>query len=64
LGGAASTAATKLPTYKLQLGDIDELIDKVFTVASIGHKAFTSGLYPAARQYLIAENEVEAWKPT
>jgi hypothetical protein len=35
-------------------------MDRVFTVASINHTAFTDGLREEAQQYLIAENEV--WK--
>jgi hypothetical protein len=38
-------------------------MDKVFTVGSIGHKAFVSCLHmPEAKKYLIKENEVAAWK--
>jgi hypothetical protein len=50
-------------THALALGEIDELMDKVFTVASISHKAFASCLLmPVAEAYLIEENEVAAWK--
>jgi hypothetical protein len=50
-------------THALWLGEIDELMDKVFTVASISHKAFASCLLmPVAEAYLIEENEVAAWK--
>jgi hypothetical protein len=49
------------PEYTLQLGDVDELMDKVFTLASISHKAYTNGLLPVARQYLTAENEEAGW---
>jgi len=50
-------------THALWLGEIDELMDKVFTVGSISHKAFVSYVpMPEARDYLIKENEVAAWK--
>ena len=50
-------------THALWLGEIDALMDKVFTVGSISHKAFVSCLpMPEARDYLIKENEVAAWK--
>ena len=50
-------------THALWLGEIDELVDKVFTVGSISHKAFVSCVpMPEARDYLIKENEVAAWK--
>ena len=50
-------------THALWLGEIDELMDKVFTVGSIGHKAFASCLpMPSAKEYLIKENGVAAWK--
>jgi len=49
-------------THALWLGDIDELMDRVFTAGSISHKAFGSVLHmPAATEYLIKENEVAAW---
>jgi hypothetical protein len=47
-------------THALWLGEIDELMDKVFTVGSISHKAFVNRL-PEAKDYLIKENEVAAW---
>ena len=41
-------------THALWLGEIDELMDKVFTVGSISHKAFVSCVpMPEARDYLI-----------
>jgi hypothetical protein len=50
-------------THALWLGEIDELMDKVFTVGSINHKAYVNGLHmPEAKEYLINENEVAAWK--
>jgi HEPN domain-containing protein len=50
-------------THALWLGEIDELVDKVFTVGSISHKAFVSCVpTPEARDYMIKENEVAAWK--
>ena len=50
-------------THALRLGEIDELMDKVFTVGSISHKAFVSCVpMSEARDYLIKENEVVAWK--
>src|ERR1700730_7524208 len=50
-------------THALWLGKIDELMDKIFTVASISHKAFASCLHmPVAEAYLIEENGVAAWK--
>ena len=49
--------------HALWLGEIDELMDEVFTVGSIGHKAFASCLpMPSAKEYLIKENGVAAWK--
>jgi len=63
------TSTARAPTtgdYRNQrkwLGEIDELMDKVFTVGSISHKAFVSCLpMPEARDYLTKENEVAAWK--
>jgi hypothetical protein len=50
-------------THALWLGEIDDLMDKVFTVASIGHQAYVNILHmPEAKEYLIKENEVAAWK--
>jgi hypothetical protein len=50
-------------THALWLGEIDELMDKVFTVGSINHKAYVNGLHmPEAKEYLIKENEVGTWK--
>ena len=48
-------------THDPCLGEIDELMDKIFTVGSISHKAFASRLMPLAKEYLIKENEVAAW---
>jgi hypothetical protein len=49
-------------THALWLGEIDELMDKVFTGGSISHKAYVSCLHmPEANEYLIKENEVAAW---
>jgi hypothetical protein len=49
--------------FPMALGEIDELMDKVFTVGSINHKAYANGLHmPEAKEYLIKENEVAAWK--
>src|SRR5262245_20429579 len=48
--------------FALWLGDIDELMDKVFTVGSISHKAYVLCLHKSeAKEYLIKENEVAAW---
>jgi HEPN domain-containing protein len=50
-------------THALWLGEIDELMDKVFTVGSISHNAYVSGLHMSdATEYLIKENEVATWK--
>jgi hypothetical protein len=49
-------------THALWLGEIDELMDKVFTVGSISHKAYVHCLHKSeAKEYLIKENEVAAW---
>ena len=51
------------PTHTLWLGEIDELMDKVFTDGSISHAAFVGCLLmPEAKEYLLKENEVAAWK--
>jgi hypothetical protein len=48
--------------YTLWLGEIDELMDKVFTVGSISHKAYVLCLHKSeAKEYLIKENDVAAW---
>jgi hypothetical protein len=40
-------------------------MDKIFTVGSIGHKAYANQLHmPVATEYLIKENEVAAWRRT
>jgi hypothetical protein len=50
-------------THALWLGEIDELMDRVFTIGSISHKAYVSCLHmPEAKEYLIKENEVAGWK--
>ena len=50
-------------THALWLGEIDELMDKVFTVGSISHEAYFRQLHrPEAKEYLIKENEVASWK--
>jgi hypothetical protein len=50
-------------THALWLGEIDELMDKIFTVGSINHKAYLNGIHKTeAKEYLIKENEVGAWK--
>jgi hypothetical protein len=46
--------------HHLWLGEIDELMDKIFAVGSIGHKAYASRM-PEAEKYLIKRNEVAAW---
>jgi hypothetical protein len=47
--------------YTVRLGDIDELMDKMFAIARLILRAF--GLIRReAIQYLAAENEVAAWK--
>jgi hypothetical protein len=49
--------------YTLWLAQIDELMDKIFTAGSINHKAFAAYVnMPMAKEYLIKENEVAAWK--
>jgi hypothetical protein len=49
-------------THALWLGEIDALMDKVFTVGSISHKAYASFHMPEAKEFLIKENEVASWK--
>ena len=46
------------PKYDLCLEEIDELMGKVFAVASVNPKFFTGGFKKAARQYLTEENAV------
>jgi hypothetical protein len=48
-------------THALWLGEIDELMDKIFTDGSISHSAFVGCLHmPEAKEYLFKENEVAA----
>jgi hypothetical protein len=62
-GKPPTSPGSGLPKYTLRLGDIDELMDQVFTIASINHKAFVDQLFrDEAREYLAKENEVKAWK--
>jgi hypothetical protein len=50
-------------THALWLGEIDELMDKIFTAGSMNHKAFAACVnMPEAKGYLIKENEVAAWR--
>jgi hypothetical protein len=48
---------TKVLSYRLYLGEIDELISKVLAVASFSPTAYGSTLFPEARKYLIEEND-------
>jgi hypothetical protein len=51
------SAPTEHMRYVLWLGEIDELMDKIFTVGSISHKAFAAyANMPMANEYLIKEN--------
>jgi hypothetical protein len=57
------TAPTGHMRHVLGLGEIDELMDKIFTAGSISHKSFAAyANMPMAKEYLIKENEVAAWK--
>jgi hypothetical protein len=57
------SAPTGHMRYVLWLGEIDELMDKIFTAGSISHKAFAGCVnMPMANEYLIKQNEVAAWK--
>jgi len=50
-------------THELWLGEIDELMDKIFTVGSIGQKAYANQLHmPEAKEFLTKENDVAARK--
>src|SRR5262245_24162008 len=61
--GRPSPTSGHHTTHVLWLTEIDELMDKVFSVGSIGREAHVNGLYmPEAKEYLIKENEVAAWK--
>jgi hypothetical protein len=49
-------------THALWLSEIDELMDKIFTVGSIGHEAYVIRLHmPVAKEYLKKENEIATW---
>jgi hypothetical protein len=62
-GKPPTSPGSGLPKYPLRLGDIDELLDRVFTVASISHKGYSNHIFkPEARKYLTEENDVAAWK--
>ena len=52
-----SSLPTKVPSYRLSLGEIDELISKVLAVASINPPDYASTLLPEARKYLVEEND-------
>ena len=52
-----SSLPTKVPSDRLYLGEIDELISKVLGVASINPVDYTSTLLPEARKYLVEEND-------
>src|SRR5262249_22740440 len=57
------SAPTEHMRYVLWLGEIDELMDKIFTVGWISHKGFAACVnMPMANEYLMKENEVAAWK--
>ena len=51
-----SSLPTKVASYRLSLGEIDELISKVLAVASFNPTAYAGTLFPEARKYLIEEN--------
>jgi hypothetical protein len=56
------SAPTEHMRHVLCLGEIDELIDKIFTAGSISHKAYAAcANMPMAKEYLIKQNEVAAW---
>ena len=52
-----SSLPAKVPSYRLYLGEIDELINKVLAVASINPADYASTLLPEARKYLVEEND-------
>ena len=52
-----SSLPAKVPSYRLYLGEIDELISKVLAVASINPADYASTLLPEARKYLVEEND-------
>ena len=52
-----SNLPTKVPSYRLSLGEIDELNSKVLAVASINPPDYASTLLPEARKYLVEEND-------
>jgi hypothetical protein len=63
MGRGKPSAPSGHTTHTLWLGEIDELMDRVFTVGSINHKAYVHCLHkPEAKEYLIKENAVAAWK--
>ena len=49
---------TKVPSDRLYLGEIDELISNVLAVASINPPDYASTLLPEARKYLVEDNDV------
>jgi hypothetical protein len=55
-GGTASGPAGSAPQYHLCLEEIDQLVAKIFGVASLNPKFFTARLNKYARQYLNEEN--------
>jgi hypothetical protein len=63
IGRGKPRSPAERATYALWLGEIDELMDKIFTAGSISHKGFAACVnMPMAKEYLIKENEVAAWK--
>jgi hypothetical protein len=54
--GGAATHSGPEPTYELYLGDVDELMDRVFDVASINPVFFTGPIQRSAREYLLRDN--------
>jgi hypothetical protein len=52
-----SSLPTNVPSYRLYLGEIDELISKVLTAASFSPTSYTGTLFPEARKYITEEND-------
>jgi hypothetical protein len=52
-----SASAPTVPQYALYLGEIDELMVKLFSVASFNLLAFSGRLMPTAKSYLHERNE-------
>jgi hypothetical protein len=49
------------PKYELCLQDIDELVEQIFTSASLNPKAFSTILSRAEYKFLTKENVVSSW---